>query len=234
MLQQSFLPDLRFQIHALRDQWLSSLARSLRVDDTKWKSSICKVALPAMIDPIRVHSPDTSSGSSSAAPATLLHRRVEPSYSSSAFRHMPVTCVVYWSRLVSVPNLFPRVAVSDSLLRFAAALRASTTLDSLRLGALNVMSRDPVFIVRLAGRNSGPFGVGGNSSVNLLRLRLLADLSGLSLLGEVRNNPDRVKEITDAHGAGQEEKVEEEAVTKLAGDQNGLGFWALTAAGRRC
>lgn len=122
---------------------------------------------------------------------------------------MPSAHVVCWRWIIVALNRFPRVAGNQSLLRFAAALRASTTLDSLRLRALNVVTRDPVFIVGLASRNGSALGVGGNSSVSLLHLHLFAALSGLSLLGEVGNDPDGIEEISDAHGAGKEEKVEE-------------------------
>ncbi len=63
---------------------------------------------------------------------------------------------------------------------------------------------NPVLVVRFASRNSGTFRVGSHSGVGLLdNVRSLATFGDLTLLGEVRGDPDGEEEIADAEGAGE-------------------------------
>lgn len=124
------------------------------------------------------------------------------------------------------------------LLRLAStALGTTATLDSTRLGTLNVVGGNPILIVGLgAGGDSRGFVVrSGSDGVDLARCLLATSRRLTLLLREVWNNPDGVEEIADTNSACEEEEVEEEAIAggKRQNQSTGLSG-TLTAAGRKC
>lgn len=94
-----------------------------------------------------------------------------------------------------------------------SALWSGTTLDSASFRAAQVMGRDPVFSIGLGtGRDRRSISIRLlTSDIDLLDRSLCA--LTLLLLWEVRGNPDGVEEVANANGAGEEEEVEEDAVS---------------------
>lgn len=119
---------------------------------------------------------------------------------------------------ISIPILPP---LHFLLLRLAPRLRSwPTTLDSPRLGPVDVMRRDPLLVVPFCCFRSGGYGRPIRHHGHLVSwIDLLGTAAGLlgaggggaGFGGEVGGDPDLIGRVDYAAEDGEDEKVEEDA-----------------------
>lgn len=142
-------------------------------------------------------------------------------------KHAKYAHMLYTDQLIAFPGAgfksLPGPPKTTLLRLLTLAFRSPATLDSLSLRLVDVVCRNPAFIIRFGARgNSRPIGSYNRNlvcGINLLRLarRLLspfAAFSSATLLWEQGADPRAVNEVACTAKGSAEEKVEKYATSR--------------------
>lgn len=117
--------------------------------------------------------------------------------------------------MLARPSFIALLSITDGLAIYAnlgAGLGLASTFHLTRLGAGNVVRRNPIGVVGGSGRNGRVGGLLDGDGLGALGGgTLLAGLAALALLREVGGDPHGVEEVDDTSEASQEEEVKEDA-----------------------